>query len=175
MIAPFRLILRFTCLVGGLAVMAGCYREATDSTGVSRYTGTAPWTIDGIRPGQSLDDARRLLGEPRDIRESMGQRVVRWSSSETIVTTNTAGEILEIWGRSLSAGGQSLVQTGLSEAQVAQVLGRGKSTRLSTPSGFVISFGSKTTGHIFTYRNDGVTFEITVKEDSVQHVRAFRP
>ena len=78
-------------------------------------------------------------------------------------------------GRSLKVDGKTLIGTGLSEDEVTQTLGRGKSTRTSVSSSGVISLGSKTTGHIFTYDNGGVLFEVTVKEQSTQHMRAFRP
>ena len=112
---------------------------------------------------------------PREIRASMGVCVAHWPDRETMVTINGANEIVEVWGRSLRAGGQTLIGPGLSEAEVTQTLGPGKSTRTSSPGSGLISLGSRTTGHIFTYQNGGVAFEVTVKEQSTQHVRAFRP
>ena len=168
-------LFRFICLVSGLAVLSACYREAIDASAVLRSTGTAPWTVDGVRPGQPFDDAKRILGEPREIRGTGGARVAHWSNRETMVTLNAASEIVEVWGRLLHAGNQTLIGPGSSEAEVTQTLGAGKSTRISSPGSGVISFGSKTTGYIFTYQNGGVSFEITVKEQSAQHVRAFLP
>ncbi|MDI1318959.1 MAG: hypothetical protein PSW75_02040, partial [bacterium] len=142
------LLFRFTCLLGGLALLPACYREATDSASAPRYTGTAPWTVDGVRPGQTLDEARKILGEPSETRGSRSARVVHWSDKETMVTINAANVVVEIWGHSLKAGGQTVVGPGLSEAEVTQTLGSGKSARTSVQGSGVISFGAKTTGRI---------------------------
>ena len=174
MIARLQQSFRFAGLCGALTMLSACYREVTDASAAAHSTDTAPWTVDGVRPGQTLDDAKQIFGEPREFRASMGVRIAHWSNRETMVTLNAANEIVEVWGRSLHAGGQTLIGRGASEAEVTQSLGPGKSTRLSSPGSGVISFGSKTTGHIFTYQNGGVSFEITVKEQATQHVRAFR-
>lgn len=174
MIARLPLFFRFSCLLGGLALLPACYREATDSAAAPRYTGTAPWTVDGVRPGQTLDDAKKILGEPREFRKSGSLRIAHWSDHETMVTLNVTDQVTEVWGRSLKADGRTLIGPGLGEDEVTQTLGRGKTTRTSVQGSGVISFGAKTTGHIFTYDNGGVAFEITVRADSTQHVRAFR-
>jgi len=69
---------------------------------------------------------------------------------------------VDVWGRSLTAGDSTLIDTGLSEAKVARILGCGKVQKSTRPS--------RTT----TYDDGGVRFEVTLEEDQVKYVRAVK-
>lgn len=174
---------RFTSVLllaasAALLALPACYREATDASfpTQARYTGTAPWTIDGVRPGQTFDEVKRLLGEPRDLCESYGQRFARWGPREIAVSFDKAGRVTDVMGSSMKAGDQTIVQSGASEDEVAQILGPGKVQKSHRPKGSgVISLGREHTSTTLIYENAGVRFEFCVWGEAAGHYRACVP
>lgn len=175
MFAPRRLVL------AGLALfaLAGCYREASDTTAAARfarprYAGGEPWTIDGVRPGQSFDEVKQLFGEPREIRGTApGPRTAMWARHNTSVTFDRDNCVTEVMGASVQAGGKTIVQGGAEETEVTQILGPGRVQKSSRPKGSgVISLGSEHTGTTLIYDNAGVRFELPVFGEAAGHFLA---
>lgn len=161
-----------------LTALTGCYREATDatvSTTAPRYTGSAPWTIDGVRPGQTFTEVKQLLGEPHETRENPGGRFVRWGPRDIAVFFDRTGHATEVMGSTVKAGTQTLVSAGANEAEVVQILGPGKVQKSSRPKGSgVISFGQEHIGTTLIYENGGVRFELPVFGEATGHFLARR-
>lgn len=160
-----------------LLVLAGCFREASDATAGPahrRYAGTAPWTIDGVRPGHDFADVKQLLGEPREIRGASGQRTATWAGRDTTVTFGADGRVTEVMGSSVQAGGQVLFHAGATEADVVQILGPGKVQKSHRPTGGVISLTRVHTGTALIYDNGGVRFELPVFGEATGHFLARR-
>lgn len=154
-------------LAAGLLLLfaAGCFKTVSDETAMPalpRYTGTAPWGIDGLRPGQTRADAIKLFGEPREERETPSYRFLSWSTRNTMVTVDKEGIITEVYGHSVTAEGRVLISSA-SEAEATQVLGPGKVQKRSRPKGSgVISLGQEHVGTTLIYDNGGVQFELPV-------------
>lgn len=158
--------------VGGAS---GCYREFSDAntTAAPRYAGKAPWMVDGVRPGAMLAEVRRVLGEPREMRPTMGKRVAHWSGRDTMVTFDAADRAVEVFGHRLMAEGRTLVSAGAAEAEIVQTLGKAEVSSSYRPKGGgIISIGRELTSRTFTYENAGVRFEITVPKDGGGYIRA---
>ena len=151
-------------------------RQASDLDQFERYAGSAPWAVGGIRPGDASAPHLAKLGPPERDTDMKPGRVLRWSRPEDLTLSVTSdGEIVEVLGQSLTAAGKTLVHAGLSQAEIERVLGRGKVTRSTRPTGSgVISLGSTEVARILTYENGEVRFEITLEEDRVKHVRAVK-
>jgi len=151
-------------------------RQASDLDRFERYAGAEPWAVASIRPGELLTRHESRLGLPERDRPSSSGRTLQWTSpGDLSLTVNQEGEILDVWGRSLSAGKTTLISTGLSQAEVERILGRGKVQTSTQPSGTgVISLGSREIGRTLSYENGGVRFEITLEEDQVKYVRAVK-
>jgi hypothetical protein len=162
----------------GLLASTACYREATDASAAiqqARYTGTAPWTIDGVRPGQTFEEVKLLLGEPREIRGNKGPRTAFWSRHDTAVTFDPTGRVTEVMGSTVKAGDQTLVWGSSSEAEVVQILGPGRVQKSYRPKGSgVISLGREHTGTTLIYDNAGVSFELAVAGEAAGHFLARR-
>lgn len=162
-----------------LLLLTGCYRQVSDATASastqSRYTGSAPWTIDGVRPGQAFEAVKQLLGEPSEIRGRTGPRTTFWSGRDTAVTIDSAGIVTEVMGSTVQAGGQVLFRSGATEADVVQILGPGKVQKSTRPKGSgVISLGREHTGTALLYDRDGVRFEFPVFGEAAGHFLARR-
>ncbi|MES2694728.1 MAG: hypothetical protein V4773_14740 [Verrucomicrobiota bacterium] len=159
--------------------LAGCYREASDATAsrtLPRYSGNEPWSIDGVRLGQSYAEVHALLGEPVQSRDSMGKRTVRWDRRDTYVTFDAADRAVEVMGSSVQAGGKIIVSSGASEAEVVQILGPGKVQKSTSPKGGgIISIGSEHTGTTVIYERDGARFELSVFGQTAGRYRVFQP
>jgi hypothetical protein len=181
-VSPSRRILPFAAWLGCLVVTLStpaCYREANDTTHSSvypRYTGTAPWSIDGVRPGQTLDEIKRLRGDPAQALAPATSRspTFRWPAPRaTFVTFDAAGRAIDITGTTLVAEGRTLLDTAAESAAVEPVLGRGRVATHSQPSGSgVISLGSKVTGRTVAYENHGALFEIFCDTTQITGLRA---
>ena len=173
-----RFPLFFAFASASLLALPACYRQATDaSTAVNapRYTGTAPWTIDGVRPGQTLAEVTQLLGEPRETRENPGGRFLRWGPRDIAVFFDRTGHVAEVMGSSVTAGEKTLFTSGASEAEVVQILGPGQVQKSSRPKGSgVISFGQERIGTTLIYENGGVRFELPVFGEATGHFLARR-
>ena len=154
----------------------GLTREASDLDRHQLYAGRDPWAVQKVRPGDRLTQHQARLGAPQKDLGSNGGRVIQWTSpSELTLTVNEDGEIVDVWGRSLTAGDSTLIDTGLSEEEVARILGRGKVQKSTRPSGSgVISLGTVEVSRTLTYDDGGVRFEITLEEDQVKYVRAVK-
>ncbi len=160
----------------------GCYKVATDTSGASDYspyTGQDPLTIRGVAPGQAEADVVALLGPP-DRRLDSGYRVVslQWQRfGDMVVTLGAAGRVTEVLGNELDAADKSVLQPGMSEADVRQVLGKpAKDQSQFQPSGSgVISLGHRRVGRTLWYRRDGRTLEITLREDRLAYLRLTNP
>ena len=152
----------------------GLTRDASDLDQHQRYRGSDRWAVQKVRPGDRLTQHQARLGVPQ--KDLDGGRVIQWTSpSELTLTVNEGGEIVDVWGRSLTAGDSTLIDTGLSEAEVTRILGRGKVQKSTRPSGSgVISLGSVEVSRTMTYDDGGVRFEITLEEDQVKYVRAVK-
>ena len=151
-------------------------REASDLDQFQRYSGTDPWAVGGVRPGDMLAQHQGRLGSPERDTDAKPGRVLRWSRPEDLtLSIDPLGEVVEVMGQSVTVAGKTLVYAGLSQAEVERILGRGKVTRSTRPTGSgVISTGSTEVARILTCENGGVRFEITLEEDRVKHVRAVR-
>lgn len=171
---------RFPWLIALFALggLAGCFRQVSDASAapsLPRYTGSAPWTIEGVRPGQTLADVKLLLGEPRETRGTANQPTLFWSRPEVAVTFDTQARVTEVMGSTLMAGGQVIVQGGASEAEVVQILGPGRVQKSSRPKGSgVISLGRVHIGTTLIYDHDGVRFELPVFGEASGHFLARR-
>lgn len=151
---------------------------ASDESGYvsdySPYTGKAPLTIRGVLPGQSEEDVVSLLGPP-DRRHDSGYGVVslQWQRfADMVVTLGAGGKVTEVLGSQLTAGGETVLHHGMSEADVRRVLGEPADSKGHyQPSGSgVISIGMKRTGRTLRYRRDGATIEVTVREESLAYI-----
>ena len=161
----------------------GCYKVASDHSGYvsdyAPYSGSAPLTIRGIYPDQAENDVVALLGPP-DRRLDSGYGIVslQWQRfSDMVVTLGTAGRVTEVLGNELTAGKDAVLQQGMSEADVRQVLGKpAKDQSHYRPSGSgVISLGRKRTGGTLSYLRDGRRIEITLLENGVAYIRLTHP
>ncbi len=161
-----------------LLPFAGCYKTASDETAMAprpRYTGTEPWTIDGVRPGQAFEEVKLLFGEPREIRGNTSPRTAFWSRHNTVVTFDATGRVTEVMGSTVKAGNQIFVSSGANEAEVVQILGPGQVQESSRPKGSgVISLGRELTGTTLIYDRDGVRFELCVFGEAAGHFLARR-
>jgi len=150
-------------------LLVSCSREASDSASIyPRFTGTAPWTIAGIRPGLSLDDVKKLKGEPArafgnpplefawDLRSPPGTLTVRVDSS---------GRVKAVFGNSLSAGDRVLVGASASDDEVKAILGAGESHKMKSAGSFVLPTPSKQFGTEHYYQNGDATFRVIVMKD----------
>ena len=173
-LALFGLTLAF--LLVFVLLRFGLMRDASDLDQHPRYRGGDHWAVQKIRPGDRLTQHQARLGAPQKDLSSNGEHVIQWTSpSELTLTVNEDGEIVDVWGRSLTAGDSTLIDTGLSEAEVTRILGRGKVQKSTRPSGSgVISLGSVEVSRTMTYDDRGVRFEITLEEDQVKYVRAVK-
>ena len=162
---------------------SGCYKVATDESAYvsdyAPYSGSAPLTVRGVYPGQTENDVAALLGPP-DRRLDSGYRIVslQWQRfSDMVVTLDGAGRVTEVLGNELTGGTDAVVQQGMSEADVRQVLGKpAKDQSHYRPSGSgVISLGRTRTGGTLSYRRDARTIEITLLENGVAYVRLTPP
>jgi hypothetical protein len=164
-----------------LAALGGCYRKVTEPASFCRpYTGTAPLTIRGVSPGQSAEAVVALLGSPeRRGPAGYGRESLQWQRfSDMVVTVDTkTHRVTEVLGNRLDAGGESVISSGMNEADVRAVLGKpAKSHGHYRPSGSgVISLGQKRIGASLSYRRDGNDAEITLNDDSVAYIRLRPP
>jgi hypothetical protein len=151
---------------------AACYREVSGDPQYARFAGDQLLAVRGVRPGLTAEEVVQLWGDPSDKTPSMGVEVWKWTrAADTSVTVDAEGRVVEVFGSELSAGGRTLVWAGASEAEVGQILGRGKVSEHRQPSGYVISVGSKLVGKTLTYVDRGVRVEITLVQDGVRSVR----
>jgi hypothetical protein len=161
-----------------LLMLAGCFKQATDETPArsrARFTGTEPWTIDGVRPGQNFEEVKQLLGEPREIRGHTGPRTAFWAGRNTAVTFDQAGLVTEVMGSTVAAGDQTLFRAGATEAEVTAILGPGEIQKSTRPKGGgIISLGREHTGTALIYDRDGVRFEFPVFGEGTGHFLARR-
>ena len=164
-----------------MAALGGCYRKVTEPASFcSPYTGTAPLTIRGVSPGQSAEAVVALLGSPeRRDSAGYGRESLQWQRfSDMVVTVDTkTHRVTEVLGNRLDAGGESVISSGMNEADVRAVLGKpSKSLGHYRPSGSgVISLGHERTGASLSYRRDGSDAEITHNDDSVAYIRLRPP
>ncbi len=154
-------------------------REASDLDHYRPYTGTAPWSVAHIRVGDPIERHAARLGPPSRDQAGKGgaSRVVQWTSpGDLTLTLDAQGVIVEVFADSVTAGEETLVFAGMSRAEVERVLGRGSVRTATRPSGSgVISLGQEEVSKTLIYDNGGAVFEVTLVEDGVAHVRAFRP
>lgn len=158
---------RFVLLAALLA--AGCQREATDATAASRrYTGTAPWTVAGIRPGMTLDEVKRQRGEPA---QAFGDppRQFRWnrasSAGEFTATVDASGRVVAVHGDTLNAGDRVLAGASQDAEAVLQVLGKGEEKAIAHSGSYVIATPGKQSGTEYHYRNGDARFRVIVMKD----------
>lgn len=162
---------------GLLLAGAGCSRVGTDPESFySPYTGNAPLTVRGVAPGQSEQEVVALLGPP-DRRNGAGQVVesLQWQRfPDMVVTLDTRpGRVTEVLGNELTADGEGVLTSGMSEADVRAVLGRpSKNVGRYRPKGSgVISTGRRKEGTTLTYLRDGHVLEVTLNEGALAYLR----
>lgn len=160
-----------------LVVQAGCWREATEPASFySPYTGKDPLTIRGVSPGQSEEAVVALLGPP-DRRNDAGTQTgsIQWQRFPDMVVTFDlrTRRVTDVLGNQLDAGGETVVSSGMSEADVRAVLGKPAASKgRYQPSGSgVISIGMKRAGATLSYRRDGYDAEITENDGAVAYIR----
>lgn len=176
------LLLRNAWRIGAALLLfgsGGCYRVATEVSEHAPFTGQGPLTVRGVRPGQSETEVVALLGPP-DRRLDSGYRVasLQWQRfGDMVVTLGPAGRVTEVLGNELTAGDESVLQSGMSEADVRQVLGKpAKDQSQYRPSGSgVISLGHKRVGRTLWYHRDGRTVEVTLRDDRLAYLRLTSP
>jgi hypothetical protein len=169
-------------LVGAVILVAttlfsGCYREFSEDTASLQYpriSSPGPWEVDGVRPGQTLDEIKRLRGEPGGQIGHGPRPTFRWPAPlETTVTFDQGGRAIDIYGTTLTSGGRTWVDAGLEQRAIEHVLGKGRVEQHSRPSGSgVISVGRTVLGRSVSYENHGSVFEIHANTTQVTAVRA---
>jgi hypothetical protein len=161
----------------GAGALAGCMREASDLDAHRRHTGTAPWSVEGVRPGDALGPHLTRLGPPARTTKAMASDVRTWTSPGPLsVVTDAAGVVTDVTADSVESEGQDIVWSGLGQAEIERILGRGRVQKVTRPGSGVISiFGGKEVGRVLTYENQGVRFELQLDDDTLNRVRAFRP
>lgn len=145
-------------------LVAACAREADDvDSTYTRYTGTAAWTIDGTRPGMTLDELKRRKGEPDGFSGSPPSSIY-WGSPSNGLTVNVdaKGRINEVWGTTLKAGDETLLSAGVNDADVTAVLGKSDAKSMTQPGSFVLPTPGKNVGTQHVYRNGDVRFRLIV-------------
>src|SRR5262245_27140719 len=159
------------------AAVAGCMRDAPDLDAYRRHQGTAPWSVDGVRPGQSFAAVRTALGAPDRTVAVMGQDVHEWTSRRQLsVVVDGAGLVTDVTGGQVESEGKPVVWSGLGQAEIERILGRGRVQKVTQPGSGVISIGGgREVGRILTYDDKDVRFELQLEEDMLKRVRAFRP
>ena len=149
---------------------AGCMRQVTDTElTYPRYTGTAPWTIAGIRPGMTLEEVKKIKGEPARSLDNPPldfQWVRSNSNGEFTVKVDAHGRITTVYGDALSAGDHTLVGSGASEEEVKALLGQGESKAMKSTGSFVIATPGKLLGAEHLYHNGDTTFRVIVMKDA---------
>ncbi|MEI6737290.1 MAG: hypothetical protein WCL29_02305, partial [Pseudomonadota bacterium] len=145
---PPALALCFVVLIS----LGGCYREVSDATPMQQHVVAnlnAPWSIDGVKLGQTLDEIRSRHGDPQPNQNARpGQNITyMWSRGDELsVTFDTAGHAIEMYGNALYVGTEQVIRFGMPENEVVIVLGKGVVSYANTPGSFVISIGGKFTG-----------------------------
>ena len=82
---------------------------------------------------------------------------------DTMVTLDAKDVITEVYGHSVTAGSQVLIQGGDDPASVTQVLGPGDVSKRYRPKGSgIISLGHEHVGTTVIYEQAGVRFELPV-------------
>jgi hypothetical protein len=130
--------------------------------------------VDDVRPGQSLDEIKRRRGEPKEQIGPAMPPTFRWPGPrDTTVTFDPSGRAIDVFGSTVTAEGRPLVSRGMDAETIQQVLGRGKVSKHSRPTGSgVISFGRTSTGSTIIYENHGAVFEIGTGGETPGWVRA---
>ena len=151
-----------------LSLLAACMRQATEPESfLQRYTGNEPWTINGARPGMTLDDVRQFHGEPT---RSSGTPPTGYSWESTSwrtlsVTVDMNGRIVQVAGNALMAGDKTILSGSVSEADVKAVLGPGVEARSVQPGSFVVPTPGKVVGTHHRYRDGNVSFGISLSKE----------
>jgi len=154
-------ILLLLCLL----ILAGCIREAAEpESHYKRYTGTAPWTIEGARPGMTLDELKQRHGKPSGAHGNPPNSF-SWQSPRLNVSVDADGRVKEVWGNSLQVGGQTIVAAGLNDTDINAILGKGTSKSMSQPGSFVLPSPGKHIGNEHVYHNGDVSFRFIVMKD----------
>lgn len=157
--------------------LAACTKVVTEEDAqYRRYAGTDPWTIEGIRPGDSLATATARHGHPSRSLPGTGATTLQWQVPDNFqVIVDGEGRIVEVLGRAIRAGNASLVSPGMTPDQVKRVLGPGDFASQRSPSGFVVQLGpGKVTGGTARYADGDAKAEISFGEDGVRWVRLSR-
>jgi hypothetical protein len=170
------LIMKRNLIFLSLLGLAGCMQQAGDQESyLPRYTGSAPWTINGARPGMTLDEVRQKRGEPTRF---FGTPPTSYSWESTSwrtlsVTVDANGRIVQVSGNALMAGDQTILSGSVSDADVKAVLGAGDVTSSTQPGSFVIPTSGKVVGTHHRYRNGNVTFAFSLtKEQGLRSITA---
>lgn len=157
-------------------LLSACMQQATDQESyLPRYTGNDLWTINGVRPGMTLDEVRQKHGEPT---RSFGNPPTGYAWESTSwrtlsVTVDGHGRIVQVSGNALMAGDQTILSGSISDADVRAVLGAGDVASSTQPGSFVIPTPGKVVGTHHRYRNGTVTFGFSLtKGQGLQGITA---
>lgn len=151
-------------------------RTVTDETGAPSYArSTGPWSVEGVRLGQSLPEVKALLGEPSKQITDRGRAVYFWKTrgGETSVSFDAKERVVEIFGQSLSTVDRKpMLWSNQSESEVVQILGEGRMKKQYRPKGSgVISLGRELVGISHEYTDDNARYEVWVYENQFRSVR----
>ena len=165
-----------------LVVLGGCnkVKKATEFSEYAPYTSRAPLTIRGVWPGQNTTEVISLLGPPDErTAPEYGPECLQWKRFKlmAVILDKAGGRVTEVLGDVLTSGDDSVIDKGMSEADVQVVLGKPVRDQIhSRPSGSgVISVGTERWGRTFWYRRDEQTIEISVQELRVAYIRLSLP
>lgn len=154
---------------------AGCYREATDPPAYGKYDGTAPLTVEGLRPGATRAEVLGVLGEPERKHPGPPEEVWNWNSpAETHVTFDGAGRARAITGATLKSGKNSLIWGIASPEEVKQFFGRPVREENSyRPRGSgVVSIGRVLVSQTLVFRADGLDLRFYFHEGRLRNITA---
>jgi hypothetical protein len=164
-------------LVAFLALLlTACTQQVADQESyLPRYTGNDLWTINGVRPGMTLDEARKTHGNPT---RSFGKPPTdhSWESTSwrtLSVTVDAHDRIVHVFGNALMAGDKTILSGSISDADIKAVLGPGEVSRSTQAGSFVMPTPGKVVGTHHRYRNGNVTFGFSLsKEQGLQSITA---
>ena len=157
-------------------LLSACMQQASDQEShLPRYTGNYLWTINGARPDMTLDEVRKIHGNPT---RSFGNPPTSHSWESTSwrtlsVTVDASERIVQVSGNALMAGDKTILSGSISDADVKAVLGTGELSRSTQPGSFVIQTPGKVVGSHHRYRNGDVTFGFSLtKEQGLRDITA---
>jgi hypothetical protein len=166
----------FKCVALLVVLLSACTKNVTDQESyLPRYTGNELWTINGVRPGMTMDEVMKKHGDPT---RSFGKPPTSYSWQSTswrtlFVTVDVKGNIVQVSGNALMAGEKTILSGSVSAADVKAVLGPGDVSTSKQSGSFVIPTPGKVVGTHHSYRNGNVMFGFSLtQEQGLQNITA---